>query len=409
MASLDMAAFDAALKVHYTNDMIKRMTYEDHPFLALCPKMEQFGGKNLPIPIIYGNPQGRSALFATAQANKTPGKYKDFVLTRAKDYGLCSIDGETIDASKGNNNAFLEAITTEIDGTFSSVNNSLAGSLYRNGSGSIGRIDATTNTATTLCVLSNAEDIVRFEVGMKIVASVTDGGGAGVHVNGGAENVLTINKVDRMLGTITFSAAMNAFGGDPWLVNDYLFVQGDYDAKVKGLDAWIPESMPTATPFFGVDRSVDTRLAGLRKDVSNMPIEEGLIDGANLAMREGAKLSHYFLNYNRFAILEKSLGSKVHYVDVNTTVGVGFRGIQIATGKGPITVLADQDCPDTTAWGLTLSSWKIYSLGPCPKILNQDGNRMLRESALDGVEVRTGYYAQLGCNAPGWNIRLKLA
>jgi hypothetical protein len=191
--------------------MIKRMTYQDHPLLALIPKYEQFGGKNLPIPIIYGNPQGRSSLFSKAKANMTPGKYKDFVITRAKDYGLCSIDGETIDASKGDKNAFLEAMTTEIDGTFESLTRSLATSAYRSGSGSIGQIGATSVVSTAVCVLSNPEDVVNFEVGQTIVASTADGGGS-IKLTSSTENALTVLKVDRISGTVTFSAAMDSFG-----------------------------------------------------------------------------------------------------------------------------------------------------------------------------------------------------
>lgn len=404
-----MTSFDAALKQHYTNDMIKRMTYQDHPLLALLTKYEQFGGKNLPIPIIYGNPQGRSSSFAYAKANKRPGKYTDFVLTRAKDYGLCSIDGETIDASKGDKNSFMDAMTTEIDGTFESLTRSLGTALYRNGSGSIGRIDATTVIASTLLVLTNPEDVVNFEVGQTLVASTADGGGA-VKNTAGTENTAEVVGVDRMAGTVTLSVQMDSFGAGDWAAADYIFVQGDYDAKIKGLDAWIPASAPTNTLFFGVDRTADTRLGGLRKDISALPIEEGLIEGLSLASREGAMISHAFMPYSWYSNLEKALGSKVQYVDVNTTVGVGFRGIQINNPKGkPVTVLADQDCLANTCFMLQLNTLKLYSLGAAPKLLNQDGNRVLRESDEDGIELRTGYYAQVGCNAPGWNMRLKLA
>ena len=409
MTALNLTTFDAALKVHYTNDMIKRMTYQDHPLFALLPKYESFGGKNLPIPIIYGNPQGRSSLFAKAKANMTPGKYKDFVITRAKDYGLCSIDGETIDASKGDKNAFLDAMTSEIDGTFESLTRSLATSAYRSGSGSIGQIGSTSVITTAVCVLSNPEDVVNFEVGQTIVASTADGGGSVKTAS--VENALTVLKVDRISGTVTFSAAMDSFGSNDWAVADYLFVQGDYDIKVKGLDAWLPAVTPTAGDnFFSVDRSVDTRLGGLRKDVSNLPIEEALIDGLSLVSREGGKISHAFMPYSWYANLEKALGSKVQYVDVNTQVGVGFRGIQLNNPKGkPVIVLADQDCIANTCFMLQMDVWKLYSLGAAPKLLNQDGNRVLRQSDEDGVEIRTGYYAQLGCRAPGFNIRLKLA
>ncbi len=49
MATLDMTSFAAALKVHYTPQRVENMVYRDNPLLAMLPKYEQFGGKNLPI------------------------------------------------------------------------------------------------------------------------------------------------------------------------------------------------------------------------------------------------------------------------------------------------------------------------------------------------------------------------
>jgi hypothetical protein len=96
--ALDMTSFDAALKQHYTDDMVLNLVYKDNPLLALMPKMESFGGKNLPIPLIYGNPQGRSATFATAQSvgASSSSAITDFVLTRVKDYAIATIDNETL-------------------------------------------------------------------------------------------------------------------------------------------------------------------------------------------------------------------------------------------------------------------------------------------------------------------------
>ena len=134
--ALDLTTFSSALKQHYTTDRIENMVYRDNPLFALLPKYEQFGGENLKLPIKYGIPQGRSATFSTAQSNKTNTQYKAFLLTRNKDYSLASIDNETIEASKGNSNAFIEAATSEIDGAIESATRSLATALYGTGSGS---------------------------------------------------------------------------------------------------------------------------------------------------------------------------------------------------------------------------------------------------------------------------------
>jgi len=138
--ALNMTNFAAALKQHYTSQRIENMVYKDNPFLAMVSKYESFGGENLKLPIKYGIPQGRSATFSDALANKTNSQLKAFLLTRKSNYSLADIDNETLEASKGNANAFIEAATTEIDGAIESATRSLAISLFGDGGGSIGEM-----------------------------------------------------------------------------------------------------------------------------------------------------------------------------------------------------------------------------------------------------------------------------
>lgn len=400
--SLDLTSFAAALKQHYTSDRVENMVYRDNPLLALMPKYEQFGGENLKLPIKYGIPQGRSATFATAQANKTNTQFKAFLLTRSKDYSLASIDNETIEASKGNANAFMEAATTEIDGAIESVTRALAIDLYGSGSGSRGQVSA--NATGTSLTLKSIEDVTNFEVGMEIQVSTADGGGALKSGN------VTVVGVDRDSGVLTVDSLAAIDGGSGVAADDYIFQQGDYDLKIKGLRAWLPSSAPTGgDSFFGVDRSADaTRLGGIRYDGSAQPIEEALIDAASRVAREGGRPDYCMMSYSKFSELEKALGSKVQYVDAHVNAEIGFRGIMIHGPRGPIRCVPDQNCPADRAFMLSLTHWKLYSLGKCPKILDSDGLKMLRESSADAVEVRVGYYAQVGCRAPGFNANILL-
>lgn len=402
MASLDLTSFASALKQHYTRDRVENMVYKDNPLLAIMPKYKQFGGKNLPIPIITGNPQGRSATFGTAQANKTASQIKDFVLTRKSDYALASITNEVLEASKGDANAFMEAATTEIDGAIQSATRSLAVAMYGTGSGSIGQCNA--NATGTSLVLKNSEDVTNFEVNQELVFSTANGGGA---IKSGR---VTVTGVDRDSGVLTVDALSAIASGAGVAANDFIFVEGDYDLKISGLRAWLPDSAPSSTPFFSVDRTADvTRLAGIRFDGSAMPIEEALISAAARVAREGGRPDHCLMSYTKFADLEKALGSKVQYIDMKVNAEIGFRGIVINGPRGPIKVIPDQNCPSDRAFMLQLDVWKLYSLGDAPKILDADGLKMLRENNADAVEVRVGYYAQLGSRAPGWNCNIKLS
>lgn len=406
--SLDMTSFDAALKQHYTDEAVENMVYKDNPFLALVAKMEDFGGRNLPIPLIYGNPQNRSATFATAIAGTTTSKLDDFLLTRVKDYSIATIDNETLEASKGNANAFLEAATVEIDGVINSLTRSLATKLYRSGWGELGQIDATV-TGTTL-TLANANDIVNFEVGMQLVFAASLDSDA-LRASGAS---VTVTAVNRSAGSMTVSANLSTITG--LTASDYIFIKGDRQDSatpsrlaVAGLGAWVPSSAPGSSSFFGVDRTVDvTRLGGLRLDATSTPIEEALIEGASLVAREGGKLDHFFMSYATFSSLEKALGTKVQYVDVKMNAEVGFRGIMVNGPRGPIKVIPDQNCPSNRVFGVQLSTWKLYSLGKAVRVIDTDGLQMIRQASADGVEVRYGFYGNLGCRAPGFNINISV-
>lgn len=411
MAALDLTSFDSALKVHYTDQRVKNMVYKKNPALAMIPKMETFGGKNLPIPIQYGVTQGRSATFTKAQENKVASKFEDFVITRIKDYSLASVDNETLEASIGDVNSFLTAATTELDSAIHSATRSLATAMFRNGTGSIGQI-STATAPTTAIILENTEEIVNFEVGMELVASDADGGALG------SADIVTITAVNRSTGTLTVTPDAGAIAGHNWAVGDFMYQEGDAEnagtaLKLSGFDAWLPSTAPTSTAFFGVDRSVDTdRLGGIRYDGSSETVEEALISAASRGGREGAMLDVCFLNHQHWAELVKSLGAKVEYsrLGASDAAEISFRSVVLATATGDIQVVADHNCPAGVAYMLTMSTWKLYSIGPAPKILNKgDGLTWLRESAADAVEVRCGYYAQMGCTAPGWNVRVALA
>ena len=391
--ALNMTTFAAALKQHYTDEKIENMVYKDNPFLAMLSKYEDFGGENLKLPVKYGIPMGRSATFADAVANKSASQLKAFLLTRKADYAIASIANETIEASKGNANAFIEAATFEIDGAIEAATRSLAVSLFGDGTGSIGVVGslATTTASNDTVTLATIQDITNFEVGMQLNF-------------GTAIANKEISSINRDTGVFILSAASGA------TTTEAIYVDGDKDNMIKGLGGWLPATAPTSgDSFFGVDRSADsTRLAGIRFDASSLPLEEGLIGAAARVAREGGKPDVCFINYNNFADLEKALGSKVSYVDVKVNPEIGFRGILIHGPRGPIKVVPDQNCPNGVAYMLQMDVWKLYSLGKAPKILDSDGLKFLRESTADAVEARIGYYAQLGCRAPGFNVRIGL-
>ena len=298
----------------------------------------------------------------------------------------------------------MEAATTEIDGAINSLTRSIAIGMYRDSSGYIGQASAA--PVSSVVTLKSAGDITNFEVGQVVEFWTAKSGGTETNIDT-ANSQTIITAVDRSAGTFTLDVTQD--GGNDVAADDFVFVEGDRGLGISGLEGWVPSAAPGATAFFGVDRSADTnRLGGIRYDGSSDPIEEALIEGASRGAREGGKIDHAFISYAKYSELEKALGSKVQYIDLKMSAEVGFRGIEINGPRGMIKVIPDQNCPDDVCYMLQLSTWKLYSLGKAVKVLNTDGLNMLRQASADGVEVRYGFYGNVGCRGPGYNVRVTL-
>jgi hypothetical protein len=417
----------AALKELYTgDDYMKDLVYKKNPFLALVPKDESpsgFAGKYIPVPLVYGTPQGRSATFSTAQSNQTAPALASFFVYRVSNYQLVTITNELLEATKDDAGAFVDEAKLNMDTGFRNISNDLAHDLFTPTTGERGQISV---ISTGVITLADVNTVVNFEVGMALVSYRVSGSTPTI-VSGGA--IGYVFAVNRSAGTITVAAtAGSTTAATPtnWSTSDkYLAVQGDINfvssglasanaLKIQGLPDWLPSTAPSSgDSFWGVDRSVDvTRLAGVRFDGSSESIEEALVDGAALVAREGGQPDMCFMNFASYAALEKSLGSKVQYVDVkHEEADIAFAGIRIHAPYGPITVIPDRSCTAQTAYLLSMDTWKLRSLGKAPHILTYglEGLEGLRVGASDALEIRIGYYGNLVCNAPGWNCVVSLS
>jgi hypothetical protein len=408
---LDISAFSAGLKQLYPEWKIAELTYKNNPLYAMMKKNENFVGEVMKIPLIYGNPVNRSGTFSSALAGTSSSLLKAFLLTRKSDYSLATINNEALEASASMEGAFMEASKLEIDGALRQLARSHAIKLFRSGTGAIGVVKAATSPTTTV-ELQTIQDVTNFEVGYKLNASVSNGGGS---LRADKPKITAIN---RAAGTMTVDATV----AGSWVAGDYIFVDGDYDTALSGLDAWIPyddRSARLAATYYNVVRTADeVRLGGVIYDGSGSNYEEALIDGLNLAYNIGdANIDHVFMNPIDVSVLTKILGSKVQRVQVSTEVKEGdksmavvsFDGIEIFYSGGKCNVIGDRNCPKGRAFGLQMDGWSLNSIGSAVRLFEADGLKMLRSSTADALDIRAFGYLNASCNAPGHNVQIKLA
>lgn len=402
MAATSVANTPYILKTLWPQERIDSLVYDENPFLAMVPKSEEFYGENMYVALRYTDNKGRSATFATAQAAKNPHKGKRFLLTRGHDYALFGIEHEMILAAKKDKGALVRSLDTEVSSAMNTLTNSLAHSLYGDASGSRGTVNGVDPGTGTTFTLSNLGDVVNFEVGDNIVFAAT----ALAALRAGGSR--TISAIDRDSGLITVSAAIDAAVG----ATDLIFIEGDAanggsTILPTGLLGWLPTAAPAVgggDSFFGVDRSPDpVRLAGMRVDVSALNPEEGLATMLSKANVNKARPSHIFRNPIDYKNILLALGAKVE--TEYTSVGeIGFTAIKVFGPSGEVRVYSDRNCPQGRGFTVTMKTMKFYSLGKAPMTIEADDQKILRDATADSFEGRMAYYANLACEAPGWNV-----
>ncbi len=420
----------AALKELYTDDKdyMKNIVYAKNPWLAMVPKNESpdgFAGKYIPVPLEYGNPQGRAHTFANAQNQQTASDVVSYFVYAIQDYQLVTITNLLMEQTKTNAGAFVDEASRTLDNGFRNLSNNMAFELFYGGTASRGVISSAgvSVSGTTLSfTLSNPQAVVQFEVGMSLQATATDGGAA---LTGSGSTVLVaqVASVNRGTGAITAVVIQDTYSST-WAAGDYLQVYGDIGTAgastiagmlgLSGMAAWIPSTDPLSTDnFWGVNRSADpTRLAGLRYNASAQTISEGITSALAFGNREGAAFDLIIIDFVSYSTLINELGAKVQYVMLeHDEVEVAFEAIHFHSAYGKIPVLADRSCQAQTAWCITTDSIKLRTLGKAPHILTygMEGLEGLRVGTADALEIRIAYYGNLIFSAPGYNIQVMLS
>lgn len=413
---------DKILKLVYTNQALQNAVYSKNPLLAMIPKASGFNGRSIVHAVTYQNSNARNAQFAVAQslagingathngvssstAATDSGFNVDvnFTVSRVKNYAMATIEQEAILASRGDNGAFVSAVTQLIDGTLQTLRNDFGRDLYGDASGALGRASLISSLTVTF-----GENITRIEKGMALVAASS----ATAAIRNTTSAVpMIVTSVDRSAGTFTVDAVdTNVVTGD------YFWIAGDRPtsaittvasrSKILGLDAWNPITAPSASEnFLGVDRSVDsTRLAGHRLDISALQPEEGYITALAAMAREDAEPSHIFTSFSDEKNLKLALGSRVEtaYAQVGE---IGFESMKIRGPMGPVSVFADRNAPVGYARLLQMDTWVLKHLGDLVNKGDALGDSgMAREYRADRGELRFSFYGNVLCLKPSANM-----
>lgn len=386
-----------AVKVYYQDGAPKDLTERPHPGYALLRKSLWTGGAPWTIASKKSNTQGKSKTFATAQANVGNFVPEQFQVTRVKDYAIAQVDGETILATRRDAASFFNVLTEEIDSAFQVIGNVMAAEFYRDGTGVLA---TAASVATAVVTLTNTADIRHFEEGQYL--DVWDTSGTTLGTDTADKNKVT--AVDLDSGTVTFSADPTTWSTAVTIASgDGLGYMGDLEdggsslnlTALAGLEAWNPTS--TGGTLFGVTQS-SSKICGTRYNASTngQTYREAITDFCALHQRSNGQFNYIAMHPENWSEFEKELDTKVVELE-GPSSDFGFRMIRYAAPWGDVKVFADPDCPFGVARGIDYNNIELRTLDQAgPMILDYDGLQNLRLASSDAIELRIGYYGNIG-------------
>lgn len=400
-ADITVSSFLQTVKIQWPQARLNRRLLDENPAIAMIP-IKPFSGRTVYLVAQYSGQQGRSADFGKALANRAASQQVAFILTSVHDYATGGVDGETLEAIE-DDESLIDGINSEMDSSFYSMQRSLAVHVFGDGTGAIGRVG--TDDSATQFTLLNKYDAVNFMNGQILVANPTKTGSSATII-AGSGRVVSVNETT---GQITYEA----LGGWNPSANDWLYIDGDYDAKMKGLQAWLPATDPTGgDSFFSVDRSVHpTRLAGYRFDGSAFLPEEAIEKALAHAGTFGCRPDLIVVNPMDYYAMKRSLGNRaiIDLAKSPNDVNVGFEALTFVNRNKKARVIEDHGCPKGTAFALDSKKVAIYARKKAVvRLLNKDGQELRADANADAYIWRLGGYFQMGMEDPGAHLRITL-
>jgi hypothetical protein len=402
-ATSSLASYGNALKILHDPKRLVETFANTDPLLGLMnAKGNQFTAPTQWVTIKSGRNNGRSANYANAVANVGSSTFGKFEIPKTDNYGYGSISGYLIRATKGKEgaSAIVDALKEEVDMSYESLAEDMALKLWGNGSGARGII---TGLAAGVITLSNPDNTHNFGLGQVLVFAAAETGALR-----GAPSTATVTAIDSSAGTITISPAAPA----AVVANDYIFTQGDAAngsalVSMMGIPAYNPITAPSATPFLGVDRSVNpTAFAGHRRDGSLSPTYEIAIRSLVTQMhnaRAPRRLSYMgFVHTDDLDNLAHEQRAKENYVRVQSnSAKVGYDAITIMTQFGAIPIMASYNVPRGRCWVLPPEVVKVLHVGgDMMKLMNEDGQTLRQVPGQDAFAFSHVAHANLSVEVP---------
>lgn len=388
-----IAASTAILKRRYQAGVSKTQ-FDQFPVYQAIENDTSWTGDDNALALQSEDPQGVGTSVANAQTAGEQGLYVRFVISRKEYFAVARIKGQALRAAKGEG-AVVDLWQNELDGIERTFLKQMEVLAMGTGNGVLATVSS--GASGTSWTLSVAEDCNALAIGMKVKLVSDTTLSPTVRAT-----TVSITAINRSTGVVTVSGSVSGGTNGDSVVRAGDEAISGAASVVSGWRQWLIGGSSPGT-FAGLNRNTDpVRYASQVLDMTGLPMAEAIIDLESLITIQGKTPKKKLVcNPRDFRQVKKTLYGKamIHGGNGGSST-IGFTDAKWAGDGGPIDVLQSPFCPKTNVFLKDMSTFKLYSAGGAPMLLDFDKLNMIRMATDDAYETRLGVYGEFGERSP---------
>ena len=364
--------------------------YKDGVLYNMTPKESSLEGLPWRIAVNNEGTQGKGGTVADALSNLYASNLAQFQVQNSSAqpyeyFTTARVKGSVLRGAQKSGASVVDVWDLEMKNSTKAAHMMHSIYEYGDGTGALGVISGGSTVSSTSITLATIQDIVNFSLNQQIQLAITAGGAI-------RAGTIRITGIDRVAGTLTFAAALNA-SIPAAATTDVIVNAGDYNVPSPGLASWIGSS----ATLYGLTRTADpVKFGGNTYSGAGVPPQEALMNLSALIETFGEQGDLFVCNNKKLMDFKKLIEGKVQYTRTEVkskTAGIGYKALEFEGTNGTIRILGDRFCPYSRAYVLNMDGgFKYKSFGPLVQVLDFDSNDFLRDATDDSYTVRNGSY-----------------
>lgn len=385
MAGADLTTADKALKEFYEPSLVEELNQDNILLAHIETTDENVEGREVVLSLHVSRNSGVGARKA-GDGLPTAGSqgYIDERVKTKRNYGSIQIDGELIRTMQSDRGSFARAVQSETSGVVNDLKRDVNRQYWGTSDGVFATCGTTTTSATVVLAATTPLSALRqLEIGTIIDIGTTSS--PFNQVVSGAE----VLAVDFTAKTVTIDSSVSTTASD-FIYRHGSGGSGANQREVTGLQTIVSAS----GTLFNVDPTVSPAWASY-VDSSGGNATELKFQKAmhRTRINSGHDVSMILTTDGVYRNFYAQLQTQKRFVNTQTLDG-GFEALTVSSGRGPVPLSWDRDCPDGTAIGLSLSNLKQYQKSDW-EFMQEDGAVLSRVPGFDAYSATLFKYHEL--------------